>query len=114
MADTNAKGHRLFYGMTVECYYTNKYPWVVTIENFFAPGQQTSKGGLTPKIEEKSGYAKGVIRLNDMEWSQLITRMETDIRSFESLYYGRLYKQAIEIDDAHREARKAAQTDAAA
>ena len=114
MADTNAQGHRLFYGMTFECYYGNKYPWVVTIENFFAPGQQTSKGGLTPKIEEKSGYAKGIIRMNDMEWSQLITRLESDVTNFESMWYGKMFKEAMEIDTAHREARKAAAAQTAA
>ena len=107
MADTNPQGHRLFYGMTIECYYNNKYPWVVTIENFFAPGQQTSKGGLTPKIDEKSGYAKGIIRLNDMEWSRMLNRLKSDIRNFESMWYSHMFKEAMEIDTAHREARKA-------
>jgi len=108
MADTNSQGHRLFYGMSIECYYGNKYPWVVTIENFFAPGQQTSKGGLTPKMAEKSGYAKGIIRLNDMEWSQMIFRMESNIQNFEALWYSKMYKASLDIDRANRETRQAA------
>ncbi|MDR0286351.1 MAG: hypothetical protein LBI03_01380, partial [Clostridiales bacterium] len=90
MRDTNSQGHVLFYEMKMECYYANKYPWVITIENFFAPGQQTAKGGLTPKIDEKSGYAKGIIRLSDIEWNQLITRMETNLQNFETMWYGRM------------------------
>lgn len=112
MADTNSQGHRLFYGMSIECYYGNKYPWVITIENFFAPGQQTSKGGLTPKIEEKSGYAKGIIRLNDLEWSQMISRMETNLQNFETLWYGKMYKASLDIDKANRESRMAAKPEA--
>jgi len=114
MADENSQGHRLFYGMNIECYYGNKYPWVITIENFFAPGQQTSKGGLTPKIAEKSGYAKGVIRLNDMEWSQMISRMESNIQNFETLWFGKMYKASLDIDKAHRDARQAAEETPAA
>jgi hypothetical protein len=111
MADTNAQGYRLFYGMTIECHYGNKYPWVITIENFFAPGQQTAKGGLTPKIEQKSDFARGIIRLNDMEWSQMADRMESNLRNFESMWYGRMYKESIDIDKANREARKTAQAE---
>jgi len=114
MADTNPQGHRLFYGMSIECYYGNKYPWVITIENLFAPGQQTAKGGLTPKLDEKSGYAKGIIRLNDMEWSRMLSRMESNLQNFETMWYSRMYRDALDIDKAHREARRAAQANAAA
>jgi len=114
MSDTNAQGHRLFYGMTIECWYGNNYPWVITIENFFAPGLQNTKGGLTPKLDEKNGYAKGVIRLNDMEWSQLTTRLESDLKNFESMWYREMYKEAVAIDAAHREAHKAAKEEKAA
>jgi hypothetical protein len=65
-------------------------------------------------MDEKSGYAKGVIRLNDFEWSQLITRVEADLRNFEAMYYNRLYKEAMEIDIAQKDARKAAQAEKAA
>ena len=111
MTDTNAQGHRLFYGMSIECNYGNKYPWVITIENLFAPAQQTSKGGLTPKIDQKSDSSKGVIRLNDMEWSQMINRMETNLQNFETMWYGRMYKESLDIDRANRDAHKAAQAE---
>jgi len=109
MADTNAQGHRLFYGMTIECYYGKEYPWVVTIENFFAPGQQTAKGGLTPRMEEKSAHARSIINLSDTEWSQMVSRMESNLQNFETLWYGKLYRESLDIDKANREARKAAQ-----
>lgn len=109
MSDTNAQGHRLFYGMSIECWYGNNYPWVITIENFFAPGLQNAKGGLTPKLDEKNSCAKGVIRLNDMEWSQFMIRLELDLKNFEAMWYRDMYKEAVTIDTAHREARKAAQ-----
>jgi hypothetical protein len=111
MSDTNAKGHRLFYGMTIECYYGNKYPWVITIENTFAPGKKTLKNGLTPVLEEKSEHAKSIIRLNDMEWSQLIERVDSNIRNFETLWYGKMYKASLDIDKANREARAPTQTE---
>ena len=111
MSDTNSHGHRLFYGMNIECHYANKYPWTVTIENTFAPGQQTAKGGLTPKMSEKSSHARSIIRLNDSEFSQMIFRMESGIKNFEMMWHAHLYKEAMAIDNAHREARKAAQAE---
>jgi hypothetical protein len=109
MSDTNTQGHRLFYGMSIECRYGNKYPWVVTIENFYAPGQQSIKGGLTPKIDQKSDFARGVISLSDMEWTQMIDCMESNKRNFETLWYSRLYKESIETDKANYKAYKEAQ-----
>ena len=104
MSTANEKGHRLFYGMSIICRYANKYPWEITIENFFAPGLQGPKGGLVPKIDEKNGAAKSTIYLNDMEWCQLSARLEADMRYFESSVYGTLYKEAMTIDKNHREA----------
>lgn len=113
MRDTNDQGHRLFYGMSIICQYGNNYPWTITIENFFAPGLQGPKGGLAPKMNEKNGYAKCSIHLNDMEWSQMVTRLDSDIRYFESSCYGTLYKEAMEIDRRHRMKAKTAESDPA-
>lgn len=106
MRDTNEHGHRLFYGMNIVCQYGNKYPWELTIENTYAPEVQGPKGGLIPKMEEKSSQAKCTFRMNDMEWMQFINRIEADMRYFESSCYGTLYKEAITIDGNHRKSAK--------
>lgn len=107
MRDTNAAGHRLFYSMSIVCQFGNNYPWEVTIENIFAPGLPGPKGGLVPKIDEKSSAARCTFRMNDMEWSQLVNRMDADMRYFESCCYGNLYREAMEIDTNHRKAARA-------
>lgn len=107
MRDTNEFGHRLFYSMSIVCQFGNKYPWEVTIENMFAPGLQGPKGGLVPKIDEKSSSAKCTFRLNDMEWAQLINRIRSDMQFFESCCYAGLYREAINIDNYRRNAAKA-------
>ena len=100
----NELGHWLFYGMSITCQFGNKYPWEVTIENFHAPGLQGPKGGLVPKMDEKSGYAKCTFRMSDMEWSQFINRIASDLKYFESCCYATLYREAITIDNNRRKA----------
>lgn len=107
MRDTNELGHRLFYSMSIVCQFGNNYPWEITIENMFAPGLTGPKGGLVPKVDEKSSSAKCTFRLNDMEWAQLINRIHSDLRYFESCCYAGLYREAIGIDNNRRKAAKA-------
>lgn len=107
MRDTNAYGHRLFYSMSIACQYGNKYPWEVTIENMFAPGLPGPQGGLVPKVDEKSSSARCTFRLNDMEWMQLINRLNSDLQYFESCCYLGLYREAIGMDNNRRKAAKA-------
>lgn len=111
MRDTNNLGHRLFYSMSIVCQFGNKYPWEVTIENVFAPGLQGPKGGLVPKMDEKSSSAKCTFRMSDMEWSQLVNRMESDLRYFEGSCYAGLYREAITIDNNRRKAARAQNSD---
>lgn len=110
MRDTNAAGHRLFYSMSIVCQFGNKYPWEVTIENTFAPGVQGPKGGLVPKMEEKSSYAKCTFRMSDMEWSQIVNRIKSDLQYFESSCYRNLYHEAIAIDNKHRKSGRTQNT----
>lgn len=110
MRDTNECGHRLFYSMSIVCQYGNKYPWEVTIENMFAPGLPGPKGGLVPKVDEKSSSARCTFRLNDMEWMQLINRLNSDLQYFESCCYLGLYREAIGMDNNRRKAAKAQNT----
>ena len=97
MRDTNDLGHRLFYSMSIVCQFGNKYPWEITIENVFAPGLQGPKGGLVPKMDEKSSSAKCTFRMSDMEWSQLVNRIESDLRYFD----GKLLCESIPRSDHH-------------
>lgn len=111
MRDTNDLGHRLFYSMSIVCQFGNKYPWEITIENVFAPGLQGPKGGLVPKMDEKSSSAKCTFRMSDMEWSQLVNRIESDLRYFEGSCYASLYREAITIDNNRRKAARAQNSD---
>ena len=104
MRDTNELGHRLFYSMSIVCLFGNNYPWEVTIENVFAPGLPGPKGGLVPNMEEKSSVTKCTFRMSDMEWAQLVNRLDADIRYFEGSCYVALYREALRIENNRRKA----------
>ena len=55
-------------------------------------------------MDEKSGYAKCTFRMSDMEWSQFINRIASDLKYFESCCYATLYREAITIDNNRRKA----------
>ena len=100
----NKDGYTLFYAITINCDYANRYPWSIAITNFYAPTKKGPTNALQPIIDKKTGYAKSMIRLDDSEWCDMVRCVSSNLSNFETLYYPSLYKDMLSIEWRHTEA----------
>lgn len=85
----NASGLFLCYNVSVVCQFGMNYPWLVSIDNYFAPS-------VNGKIdhEKAQGYKNASIRLSDDDWVYVLSQFENEKMMFEMIRFPELLKRA--------------------
>ena len=98
----NPKGLFLCYNVSVVCQYGMNYPWLVSIENYFAPS-------VNGKIdhEKAQGFKNASIRLSDDDWVYVLSQLENEKMMFEMIRFPTLLKRANDIARLQAEEAKA-------
>lgn len=85
----NAKGLFLCYNINITCHYHMNYPWVVTIENYYAPS-------INGKIDHKNAtdHHKASLRISDDDWSYMVSQFENLKKMYENTQFSSLLERA--------------------
>lgn len=98
----NPKGLYLCYNVSIKCQFGMKYPWLVSIDNYFAP----SESGKV-NHEHAESFKSASIRLNDADWVYCLSQFENGKKMFELINFPELLKRANQIAREQAEAAKA-------
>lgn len=92
-AQTDKEGRHLIYSVDIDADFSKKNPWRVTLSNCYAP-VKTSKTGLRqPDLSHSVGNIKKSFHLTNLEYFNMISRMENTAKNFENLYFGEMLKE---------------------
>ncbi len=89
---TNSKGYRLCYNIDISMQQGMRYPWLVTITNYFSPQKGDT---VDQKICEDKQVAK--IRITDDDWLAAIGIMKRSQMFFELINFQPLFRRAEEL-----------------
>lgn len=94
---TNDKGYNLVYNIDITCDVSRKYPFIITVKNFYAP-VETNKDGTKNIVTGKAEDNKtAVFRLTDSEYASLIDTIKNTKYHYEEL----VFKKQFELFQAN-------------
>ena len=87
MRVTDDKGNNKVYQIVITADYSRRYPFIVRIENAFAPLAKAASGQTTIEISKKVNSEVNSLYLTEKEWFNLASYMETIYNNYISMTF---------------------------
>ena len=100
---TREDGKSFVYRISINWNLGMDYPVEIDISNYYAPVKKMEDGTLNVQIKEKVDEIHSVMDLSSKEWLEMVHRIDSNIKNFETLHSEKMWKKALEIEKQNRE-----------
>ena len=83
----NEKGLCLVYGIKITCDTSRNLPFMIEIQNCYAPIDIGDDGIMNPRMREAENIQKIFMNMTEKDWYKVINRCYQTVCSFESVIY---------------------------
>lgn len=96
--------------ISIVCYPENKYPYAISIENYYAPVIKRDDGTLNVMKKDMQDHVPGTFYMSTKDWNALMYAISSHMRQFEYTIAVQQFNEARAAEAENRKAAKAAKS----
>jgi hypothetical protein len=106
----DSEGRCLTYNISLICDLDRKYPFVITIENYYAFVKTTATGGANVELSGAVGHTKSTMYVTEIEFVTLVNKMYQTMRDYQGMHFAERYELKEKIDSDNRKKARESHT----